>query len=67
MKVITFFTVRGGSGQTVHGVNLFTHKQNGHQRKRKDGHCCAYREVDAEIDIVRHKVGDQEQTDTHGT
>ena len=42
-----------------------THKYDGHQRKRNDGHCCAYREVDAEVDISYYQICDQQQTDSH--
>ena len=42
-----------------------THKHDGHQRKRNDGHCCAYREVDAEVDIAYYQICDKKQADSH--
>lgn len=43
-----------------------THKHDGHQRKRNDGHCCTYRKIDSEIHILHHEIGYQQQSYSHG-
>ena len=55
-----------GKGRTYALTTLVTtDEQDGHQRKRNDGHCCAYWKIYSEIHISDHKISDHKEADSH--